>query len=220
MPINSDLMYYNFHTHRFQTKEQQVISVLNNDLLSKIPVIHKPYSAGLHPWHINEYSDQHLINLQTAIAQKECIAIGECGLDKLVTPLKWQKQLDYFEYQVNLSQQFQKPLIIHCVKAFNECLEILNDHTAMFHGFRKNELLAKQIYKKGHYLSFGDAILHTNQSLWQSLIYTPVEQLCLETDNSTVNIQEVYLQASKIRKCSIDTFILQLESNYKRLFNI
>ena len=52
-----------------------------------------------------------------------CLALGECGLDKKVqTPLDLQQEV--FERQLTLAEKYKKPVIIHCVAAFQELIAI------------------------------------------------------------------------------------------------
>ncbi|KAF5270282.1 hypothetical protein FQR65_LT17848 [Abscondita terminalis] len=61
---------------------------------------------------------------------------------------------------------------------------------SIFHGYQKNEILAKQLISKGYYLSFGKAVL--NGSMDKVLTETPVDRIFLETDHAPVSIDEIY----------------------------
>ena len=96
--------------------------------------------------------------LTEALFDPSVIALGEAGLDKSIdAPLSLQTEV--FTEQVKLSEAFRKPLVIHCVKAWDELLAVKKDLNPqmpwVIHGFRGNDILAEQLIRKGLYLSFG-----------------------------------------------------------------
>ena len=180
------------------------------------------YSIGLHPWYINTDSiDAEFENLKKYAALENVIAIGECGLDK-VRQTEWKLQGKAFKLQIELANQVSKPLIIHCVRAYDEVLKALNDNQVrvpvIFHGFNKKLLLAEQLLKEGYYLSFGGALLNEQSNACSVFLNLPVEQIFLETDSAAVSIEEIYYAAALLRKTSLDTLILQLQKNYETVF--
>ena len=81
-------------------------------------------SAGLHPWFLGNTdlsAAHHWLREQTA--RPDTLAIGEAGLDK-VTSTDWAIQLTAFQYCIEVSEANHKPLIIHCVRAFGEILDL------------------------------------------------------------------------------------------------
>lgn len=212
-------MYYDSHTHIINF-DNNVQSILNYDCATINQIeANQIYSIGLHPWHVNAYSPSLIQNFSNFIQHNKCfVAIGECGLDKIKNNNNWQKQLDIFEFQVNLAVQLQLPIIIHCVKAYNECLEILNTKQAVFHNFNKKVELAQQIIKKGHMLSFGSSIIKQPEQTKDVLKNIDKSFILLETDNSNCDIKDIYLEAAKIINSNLDAFILQIEKNFKRTF--
>ena len=86
----------------------------------------------------------------------------------------------------------------------------------IFHGYNKNEVLAKQLIEKGYYLSFGKS-LFKNQNL-KSIQSIPLEKLFLETDDDNRSIKEVYELAAKQLNISLETLILQIEKNFNSVF--
>lgn len=208
--MNSALPYIDFHTH--QPLDVNCIQIKNWD--GEKVVINKYYSFGKHPWHID--NEQYVINNnQLAI---NSIAIGESGLDKHIKT-DFSVQLQHFRADIALAKQLQKPMIIHCVRAYQECLAELKGVTAIFHGFNKNLTLAQQIIQQGHYLSFGKALLHKadTQAAFAAL---PLDKCVLETDDSDINIAEIYFMAAKIRNIQLEQLILQQHKNFEQLFKL
>ena len=90
---------------------------------TKSPNTGKPFSAGIHPWYIPAHPEETLKELERLAASPSCKSIGEAGLDKYAsTPLPLQREL--FIRQAELAVSRQLPVIIHCVKAWDELLAI------------------------------------------------------------------------------------------------
>ncbi len=174
------------------------------------------FSVGVHPWFINEYSNETIENLRKWTKDERFFAIGECGLDKNVKTCLDQ-QILVFKEQIQLSEQFHKPLIIHCVGCFNELFDLKKELNPVqiwiIHGFRGKPELAKQALKAGCALSYGE---HYNP---ESVRVTPLDKLFAETDESSQKIEEIYNQLASIKLCNVD----ELNAGYvllKSLLNI
>ena len=107
-----------------------------------------------------------------------------------------EQQLACFEAQLLLASHYGKPVIVHCVKAVDELLAVFArlrfGKPVVFHGFRGKAEQARQLLSKGFYLSFGPRF-HA-ESL--RLAYAS-GRMFLETDDSCMDISEVYASASK-----------------------
>jgi TatD DNase family protein len=173
------------------------------------------YSLGMHPWYIAPSSaETELKELRDAIVKPNVLAIGECGLDR-VCEIDFELQKQYFIKQIELANEIRKPLIIHCVRAFDEVLHLLKQHhisvPVIFHGFNKNEKVASQILKQGYLLSFGQKLMfESNATVFKS---TPINRLFLETDDGGVAIEEVYRIAAEIKGISIEEMQEQIQKN-------
>ena len=158
-------------------------------------------SVGIHPWHVDLFSEELLSKLEGWSKDKRFIAIGECGLDKN-SNAGFEKQLSIFEAQISISENSNKPLIIHCVGYFNELLALKKKWNPtqlwIIHGFRGKPELAVQAIKAGCALSYGE---HFNA---ESVRHTPTEKLFVETDESNLNISEIYQNIAIIKVCKIE----------------
>jgi TatD DNase family protein len=212
MPAND---YINIHTHQPSAHLHEIINLYQN---FNDTTLEKQYSMGIHPWHINNAEDQ-LNALKQYSTHSHITAIGECGLDKVCTT-DWSLQQQVFQQQIEWANTLQKPLIIHCVRAYTEALSMLRDAVVpvIFHGFNKKWPLAEDILNHGHYLSFGAALLHDNNHAKDTLAQMPSDRFFLETDEAAINIEDVYKAAANIRKTDEDVIILQLQHNYKKVF--
>jgi TatD DNase family protein len=153
------------------------------------------FSIGIHPW------DAHLefskIVFENYLSHQNCIAIGECGLDNL-KGLDLELQKTIFKFQLNLAVKYKKSVIIHCVKAFDEIIEICepfqNKIPLIIHGFNKSQQLAEQLIYKGFYISLGNAIFKKSDFNFNVIC---LDNLFLETDiNDILTISEIYKSCS------------------------
>ncbi len=180
-------------------------------------------SLGIHPWYIDADLDNQLSQLEKYATLPNVVAIGECGLDKL-TATPWLLQERVFRLQIQLANKLRKPLIIHCVRAYDEVLELLKREQVVvpviFHGFNKNVQLAERILNRGYYLSFGAALQKDNAPAIVAIQCCPATSFFLETDDTEFSIGHIYEKAADIRKTDLDTLILQLQKNVQAVFNI
>jgi TatD DNase family protein len=177
---------------------------------------------GIHPWYIrNESIRDEMNNFKMQSTKQNVIAIGECGLDRICeTPYKLQQEI--FKEQIIYANEITKPLIIHCVRTYDDVLQALKENKntmpVIFHGFNKNETTAQKIINSGYYLSFGKDVIKTG--LKQVIASVPLDKLFLETDDSALPIEYIYKEVSRIRNISLTQLILQIQNNLKTVFNI
>jgi len=147
--------------------------------------------------------------------------IGECGLDKLASA-SYQNQLSAFEAQIDLANQFRRPLIIHCVRAVDDLIRLRKKARTpwVFHGFRGNPQQMQQLLRAGIDISFG---FRFNE---ESAMQCPAEHLFLETDEgrrdsegkSDNSIAPLYATIASLRNISKEALITQTVTNASRLF--
>ena len=197
---------------------------------AKVEVVslHKPdakkpnlYSFGVHPWKIDKNVNDILQEMDTISKNRRCIAIGECGLDKLID-VDFELQKRIFCDQIQIANEVQKPLIIHCVKAFNEvtaCLKKMNNTVpVIIHGFNNNKNIADELLKNGYLLSFGKALLSADSNAIEVLKYVGRKNFFLETDDAKISIRDVYRKASEVLGIEEQFLQEQIKSNYQKVF--
>lgn len=163
-------------------------------------------SAGLHPWHISADWEEQLRMLCEVAGKKRLMLIGEAGLDKLCKT-DFELQQSVFLQQIELSEEVQKPLIIHCVKAWVELIairkKVLPSVPWVIHGFRGKPELARQLLDLDLYLSYGEKFNV------DSLHITPLERLCTETDESKLSIEEICFRIAEVKGISVEELLSQ-----------
>ena len=213
-------MYYNVHTHP-HSESEDVLFIENLYKNFDHEIDGRKVSMGLHPWYLDaDNLDKQFDNLAKNAGKSQVLAIGECGLDKL-SSTDWNLQLKAFQLQIKLAQELKKPLIIHCVKAFNEVLSLLRvvKVPVIFHGVNNKLSLIQPVMDAGFYLSFGKSLLGGNAAILNTFKTTPLEQVFLETDDSDIDIREIYKSAAGIREISEKEIVLQLEKNFLNVFH-
>jgi TatD DNase family protein len=214
------MQFFNFHTH--QTTNQPNVLELVNQYPQDFEASITFYSIGIHPWYIKEDRiDDDLTIIEDKLQTENCLAIGECGLDKRIeVPL--DLQISVFEKQLILAEKYKKPVVIHCVAAFQEIIAIKKKMKIsvpmIVHGFSKNSQVADQLIKEGFYLSFGKYLLR-NPELKTVFEQIPDDRFFLETDTIEETIEQVYNLAADYK--NINTRELQdiISSNYKTVFD-
>ena len=212
-------MFINLHTHT-SASDPEILEIVNQ-YPSQIDSGLKHFSIGIHPWHIHEDQiDEELGIIEIIAATQNCIAIGECGLDKRInTPM--QLQINVFEKQLILAEKLQMAVIIHCVAAFNEVIAIKNrlkiKVPLVIHGFSKNEETAKTLVENGFYLSFGKYLLR-NPELENVFNFVPNDRFFLETDTAQEDIRAVYNLAAKYKAITLRRLMEIVQNNFNTVF--
>jgi len=200
-------MLINLHTHH-----KQEIGI---EIVHAKEVENSPYSYGIAPF------EEHLFSFdETICTHKNCIAIGEIGLDKLIQT-NINKQIKLFKLQLIYAEKLKLPVIIHCVKAYNELISLKRSlkpkQPWIIHGFRKTNLTTTLI-NEGFYLSIGTAILQ-DVKLQAAIKTIPDDRLFLETDNNlNHNIEEVYQQVAFLKEISLLDLKKIISNNLKTVF--
>jgi TatD DNase family protein len=184
--------YINLHTHR-QSSSPEVKSVYNLMLHEKRVPIQQLFSAGLHPWFADQAPGDLLMLLSQLAKQPNFFAYGETGLDKLCS-VPFQLQQDIFKLHLEMANEKNKPVILHCVKAWDEMIEMAAGYPLprILHGYNGSLALTKRLVEKGFYFSIGRAVTNPKSKLHHSLHAIPRNQLFCESDDATTSIQAIY----------------------------
>ncbi len=213
------MKFYNLHTHKFNNNPD-VFELVNQypwEFDEAIP----NYSIGIHPWYIDENRlETDLKVIEERLQLSECLALGECGLDKRID-VPMTLQVDVFKKQIALAEKYQKPLVLHLVAAFDELIALKKQLNIsipiIIHGFSKSEQLAKQLIDNGFYLSFGKYLLR-NLELEAVFKSIPDDKFFLETDIIEETLEEVYQKAAFYKNISVEELKEQVEMNWRNIF--
>ena len=189
-------MILDIHTHNAQTHAQTIETV------------------GIHPW--------HAANCDLGEVEKHAPsadAIGEIGLD-YACDVPREVQTAVLRAQLTLAEQLEKPVVLHCVRAFEEVMKIVADYrlkAVIFHGFIGSKEQAQRALEQGYFLSFGERTFHSPKTI-EALRITPLSQLFAESDESPTPIEEIYSKIADLRGVSIEDLDAAAKSNFAKIF--
>jgi TatD DNase family protein len=143
---------------------------------------------GLHPCYVKDNYLDELNHIETELAKRKFIAIGEIGID-----LYWDKstleiQKIAFKHQIQLAKKYKLPIVIHCRESFDEIFEVLesersDDLFGIFHCFTGNFEQAQQAISLNMKLGIGGVVTFKNGKIDQFLHQIDMKHLVLETDS-------------------------------------
>ncbi len=148
-------------------------------------------AVGIHPHDTKDVTSQTIAELKELAGNKKVVAIGETGLDFHYNFSKQPAQRRAFATQLQIAQELNLPVIIHCREAFDETMDILGQflrltgrlNGVVFHCFGGTTEQARIILDYGFHISFTGVVTFKNAETARQVAKTvPVERLMLETD--------------------------------------
>lgn len=156
-------------------------------------------AVGIHPEDCHSISDEAraLESLRLLLGDAEVrrrdriVALGEIGLDYHYEsygdiPLDRQRELRFFEAQMDIAESLGLPVIVHDREAHRDCFEAILRHPnvrGVFHSFSGSAELAQELVKRGWYLSFSGTLTFQNaRRVREAAAAIPKDRLLIETD--------------------------------------
>ncbi len=155
-------------------------------LFEKYPEFVIP-SFGLHPWNIDQRSPEWSRHLNQFLNNFPHAGVGECGLDRWIPSPDLEAQHAVFRTHLKLADELNRPLTIHCLRAWGPLMEELRPLTSfpkmLLHSFNGSREIAQQLAKFGAYFSFSGSFLHERKSSLREIFRNlPPDRILLETD--------------------------------------
>ena len=197
-------------------------------------------AAGFHPWWVQHCDSIDAATRDTwhnSLKHDNCVAIGECGLDKMIdTDLSLQ--LGFFKEHLALACDTSLPLIIHVRKTHNETIKLLQQYQpktgGIIHGFSGSIELAKQYWQLGFYLGIGGTMTYARANKTRETVtQLPLDAIVLETDapdmplsgfqgqgNTPLQIIKVAKTLAELRNEKIETITKTTTENAQQIFSI
>lgn len=209
------------HTHNSSSNEANAFCLKNIILPDQVVPNEGFYSAGWHPWFIKEHSLNEIEQKLTLVCpMPQIIAVGECGLDRAIN-LPMNIQTEVFELHLHQAKELHKPLIVHAVRSYSDILQLLKKHhfqlPIIFHNYSGNEQQTKQFLKFNPYFSFGESV-KKNRKMVRIINAIPADRLFLETDESELSIEKIYLSAATALGTPFDELTRQMNKNFRTVF--
>ena len=214
------------HTHKLEA-DSLGKSIVNYPLLADSP-LYMPfagdvevdrgyyYSVGIHPWELTpDNLKQQSDFIIEHLPDKRIVAIGEGGLDKL-KGASMEIQTAAFMAQMTLSMEYDLPLILHNVRMTDKILAVKKQFRPgqpwIWHGFRGKPEQVEQLQGKGLYLSFGE--FYSDEAMRA----VSDDRLFLETDESSLDIEELLYRAARVRGVGVETLRETIRRNIQNVF--
>ena len=195
------------------------------------PHIHIAF--GLHPYFVSSHHINDLQLLTDFCLQHHPVAIGEIGLDFYRKDLPREKQIIFFELQLQIAEKLQLPVILHVRKAHQDVLSLLKQYNlvgGIAHAFNGSMEQAQQYIELGFMFGLGGALTYSNASRLRKLaVDLPLEAIVLETDspdmrpdnysdprNTPLSIRLVLKTLAKLRGASEVELAMQTSENVKK----
>lgn len=190
---------------------------------------------GLHPTFLAQHGPGDIDALEKWIVQHPPVAIGECGLDGFVPDLDWQRQLEFFQAQMDIAWRLDLPVIVHGRRAFDEVTKefrLRKGLRGVVHSFGGSEQQAERLIDLGVHLGIGGPITYPRAKRLRRIVAAmPLEFLLLETDapdqplcghqgqrNEPALLVEVLAAIAELRDCSPESLAEATRENTRRLF--
>ena len=143
-------------------------------------------ALGLHPVYLDEHGEDDIRALESAIATRRTLAVGEIGLDFFVRDLDRDRQQALFEGQLQVARAANLPVLLHVRRAHEPVLATLRRIRVpggIAHAFSGGIEEARRYIDLGFKLGFGGMLTFERSTKLRRLAAElPVEALVLETD--------------------------------------
>ncbi len=201
-------------------------------------------TAGIHPHHAKDWSDDYETALRALLAHDEVVAAGECGLDYFRNFSTPAQQRDVFERQLALAAESGKPVFLHQRDSHGDFLEILDawlprlSH-AVAHCFTGNGEELDAYIERGLYIGITGWICDERRGhhLIDLVPRIPGDRLMIETDapyllprsvrprpksrrNEPKYLPEVLRAVAQAAKRDATVVAQETTANARRFFNL
>ena len=144
-------------------------------------------TVGLHPHDSSRWVEESQSFLELIMAN-QIVAIGETGLDYHYMHSPKEIQQEVFRAHVELANEHNLALIIHCRDAWDDVFRILQETgcpaRTILHCFTGGPPEAERALELGAYLSFSGIVTFPNaQRVRDAMPVTPLDRMLIETDS-------------------------------------
>lgn len=145
-------------------------------------------AVGVHPSETAELNDDNFRLIREMLQEEKIVALGEIGLDYYWDEPDRDIQKIWFERQIYLAKEENKPIIYHSRDAAKDTLEIIKSTKAadvggVIHCFSYGVEMAREYLNMGYYIGVGGVVTFKNAKKLKDVVeYAPLENILLETD--------------------------------------
>jgi TatD DNase family protein len=210
--------FWDVHTHQKNNENSIYNVIVGKDTIPTSGY----FSIGIHPWYYKESEENNLIEIVNKGANNtRCLAIGECGLDKL-NGADFQQQEKVLIRQIDIAKKLNKPLIIHCVKYYTQLKQTLEKcnfkGNVLLHGYNQNTTASELFANANYFFSIGKSIFNLNSKSIEILKRYFPKKILLESDDSTISIEKTYERVGQILGIEKNSIAHEIQNNLKTIF--
>lgn len=157
---------------------------------------------GLHPWFIGGRSNQWLQTLENLLTSYPQASLGEIGIDHAIENRDDADQEGVFLEQLELARKYDRPVTIHCRRAWGRLSELLDQigelpRGMLIHCFGGSAETAVELVRRGAYISFSGSITRPNaRKAGPAIRAVPDDRILIETDAPDIMPQNIVDGAS------------------------
>ncbi len=142
---------------------------------------------GLHPTSVKENFREELDKVEKLLKENTYYGIGETGIDLYWDKTFYREQLKAFNRQIDLSMEYDLPLVIHARESFTEIFRVLENRDikglrGVFHCFTGSIEEADRAIGLGFMLGIGGVLTYKKSGLDHVVAALGPDHLILETD--------------------------------------
>ena len=193
---------------------------------------------GLHPCSVKENYQAELTIVEDWFAKRKFAAVGEIGLDFYWDKTFEKQQYEAFQKQIELSLQYNLPIVIHTRNAMQETIDVVKEYVqagvkGIFHCFGGTIENAKEIIAAGFYLGIGGVLTYKKSGLAEVLEQIDLKHMVLETDspyltpvpfrgkrNESSYLKYIVEKLALIKNISVDEVAAVTTANAEKIFGL
>jgi TatD DNase family protein len=204
-------------------------------------------SFGVHPWYVANVSPDWATELRRNLENWPMAGVGEIGLDRWIAGHDLNVQIPIFREQLAIACELQRPLTIHCVRAWGAVWDVirnadLQDCGFLLHAYSGPSEMVTGFIERGAYFSFSTYFLHERKAAQRTMFAElPLNRLLVETDapdlapppessrfpiydedgrfvNHPANILLAYETLADLRGIPLEDLASAVAENFRRLF--
>lgn len=225
-------------------KNSNISKVINNgcdresneevlELLKKYDFVYG--AIGIHPESADNYTEEDLKYVEDHINDEKVVALGEIGLDYYWTKDNKEKQKELFEFQLQLAEKYNKPVVIHSREATQDTIDILKKYNVrgVIHSFSGSYETACIYIKMGFLIGINGVITFKNCNLKEVISKLHLKNIILETDspyltpvpyrgkrNDSSHVIDIAEFICNLKGCSMGELSEETNGNISRCFDI
>jgi TatD DNase family protein len=146
-------------------------------------------TAGVHPHHASDYTDESDALIRSLIQKDEVVAVGECGLDYFRNLSPRDAQLKAFKRQLEIAKESGLPVFLHQRDAHDDFVEVLEAalpdlSRAVAHCFTGEGESLREYVAMGLYIGITGWVCDERRGkhLHDIVSFIPDDKLLIETD--------------------------------------